>query len=586
MARTSAGLRLALALAAGATPATIAAQDPAVVAEQGVQENELYTVEELDNLLAPVALYPDPILAQLLVAATYPEQVALAQRYVQTYGAAGVDEQAWDVSVKAIARYEPVLNMLAERPNWATAVGRAYALQPGDVMASVQSLRRMAQAQGNLVTTSQQRVEVEPAAIRIVPAQPQVIYVPVYDPYVVYHRPVNYLHVHTPYWSFGMGYPIGAWLGYDFDWGTRVVYYHGWHGYGRRHTWYHVSRPYISFSGIWVSPRRTVVVINRTIVRRHVRYDGFDRYNYVHRRTHWDRRDLPGRGVYVGRGGKEQMPDRYGIPTRRNDDVYKPGKEDDGVVPRVGRAPAPGTGGPGRGGYPGTPGRGSGGRGDDDRGRGGDDRGRGNDRDDDRGRGGDSDLRNRANDANRVKPLRIGGERRPLYPGSGEDLSPDRIKGGTVARRETGGVGGGARPGAGTGGGDGTWNPRSPDPVRAPRTSADRATPRFEPIERARPVPRGEAGVPRATPRSAPSTRGYEPRSTPSTRGYEPRSTPRASIPRASAPRESAPRASAPRQSAPRASAPRASGSSGGRASAPSSGGGKGSARGGKGGRD
>lgn len=78
----------------------------------------------------------------------------------------------------SIAHYAPVLNMLVERPNWATAVGRAYAMQPGDVMASVQSLRRMARAQGNLQSTEQQRVEVEREYIRIVPAQPRVVYVP------------------------------------------------------------------------------------------------------------------------------------------------------------------------------------------------------------------------------------------------------------------------------------------------------------------------------------------------------------------------------------------------------------------------
>lgn len=572
MTRTSAGLRLALALAAGASPLVLAAQDPQVVAEAGVQDNELYTVEELDNLLAPVALYPDPILAQLLVAATYPEQVALAQRYVQTYGTAGVDEQAWDVSVKAIARYEPVLNMLAERPNWATAVGRAYALQPGDVMASVQSLRRMARAQGNLVTTDQQRVEVEREAIRIVPAQPQVIYVPVYDPYVVYYRPINYVSVRTPYWSFGIAYPIGGWLAYDVDWGTRVVYYHGWRPRGGHRHWYVDSRPYVTLSGIWVSPYRTTVIINRTIVRRHVRYDGFDRYNYVHRRTSWDRPRMPGRGVYVDRG-KPGTPDRYGIPTRRDAYPDKVGKNDGGLVPRVGRAPLPDRDDrPGNGGRPGA---GNGGRGNG-------------------GRAGGDDLRA---SGDRITPVRVGGNRRPLY--GGEDISSDRIKGGTVARRETSaGVGNGA--GNGGGNGNGSWNPRGADRVASgnsdrfgdrdrvsvPRASSERAAPRATPrgnaprndaprFERAEPTytPRGEQrSVPRASAepryeRSAPRAERSVPRASAEPRME--RSVPRAerSAPRVerSAPRmeRSAPR-SEPRSSAPRQSAPRAERGNGG----------------------
>lgn len=578
MTRSTAALRLALAFAGVTSPLALAtsvgAQEPTVTAES-YQDEQLYTVEELDNLLAPVALYPDPILAQLLIAATYPEQLELAARYVATYGTEGIDEQGWDVSVKSVAHYSPVLNMLVERPNWATALGRAYALQPGDVMASVQSLRRMARAQGNLVSTSEQRVEVERDAIRIVPAQPRVIYVPVYEPEVIYYRPVNYVSLRTPYWSFGMGYPIGGWLAYDLDWSTQVVYYHGWNGFGRRHTWYHDSRPYIVVNAVYLSPRRSVIVINRNIVHRRVAYDGFDRYNYVHRRTSWDRRDLPGRGQ-VGRGqyAKPIAPDRYGIPTRRDVGVYKPDKRDDrNVVPRVGSsAPRGNNGGarPPRGGNddrpnvpgdrPGNrPGNGNNGNGNDNgRGTG---NGRGNnsgnaDRNNDRNNGGDrSGI---VASSNRVTPVRVGGNSRPLYP-SGEDISADRVRGG-VARRETS---------SGNTSANGSWNarpgtgraepsPMSPKPDRnasrsapAPRSSS----PRYEGIDRSRSAPRVSA------------PRNSEPRMS-----VARARTPRESAPRMSAPRASAPRASAPRESGSRASAPRASSGSGA-ASKPAKGG-------------
>ena len=507
MTRSTAAIRLVLAFASSAGSLTLAtsvgAREPTARAES-VQDEQLYTVEELDNLLAPVALYPDPILAQLLIAATYPEQVQLAARYVATYGTVGIDDQAWDVSVKSVARYAPVLNMLTERPNWATAVGRAYALQPGDVMASVQSLRQMARQQGNLVTTSEQRVEVERETIRIVPAQPTVIYVPVYDPQVIYYRPVDYFSVRTPYWSFGIGYPIGGWLGYDLDWSTRVVYHHGWNSYGGRHSWFDVSRPYISFTNIYYSPHHTVVVINRNIVHRRVAYDGFDRYNVVHRRTSWDRRDLPGRGGNdVGRYAKPASPDRYGIPSRRDVGISKPDKRDQerGSVPRVGgdasRVGSVNTQPP---------------------------------------RGGAA--------SERVKPIRAGGSRQPLYPPT-EDIAPDRTRSGTVARRETSA-------------GNGTWNAR-PSVDREPSYKPARggSTPRVEP----RSAPRSERrSEPRYEPRSVPRAsepRSREPRAS-EPRASEPRSSePRARAPQASAPRQSEPRASVPRQSEPRASAPR-----------------------------
>lgn len=302
MMRTSLGIRLAMTLAALVTLApasSVAAQLPAPA---GQEQPQLFTIDELDNLLAPIALYPDPILAQVLVAATYPDQIALAARYVRTYGDRDIDLQGWDVSVKAVARYLPVLNMLAEGEDWTVAVGQAYALQPGDVMASVQGLREMAYAQGNLVSTAEQRVEYAPRAIRIIPAQPRVIYVPTYDPGIIYYQPVYYARARTSYWSFGIAFPIGVWLAYDMDWDHHDIYYHGWHGYGRQHTWYHVSRPFIAINTVYVNPYRTVVVINRNVVYRHVTYNKFDRYNTVHRKVAWDRRDLPGRGNEAQRG--------------------------------------------------------------------------------------------------------------------------------------------------------------------------------------------------------------------------------------------------------------------------------------------
>ncbi len=303
-------LAAALALAAPATSLPAQAAPTASVAD------ERWTAEELDNLLAPIALYPDPILAQVLVAATYPDQVLAAQAHVKAFGSDNIDQMPWEISVKAVARYEPVLNLLADGEDWMTALGQAYATQPVDVMNAVQRLRQMANAQGNLQSTAQQQVVVEREVIRIEPAQPQVIYVPTYDPAVVYHRPVYVTHAHPAYWSWGVAYPVGVWLTYDFDWWGHRVYYHGWHVHGPR--WVVVARPWIVINPIYVAPRHTVIVVNRGVVHRRwdTRYGR--RYGVVHRNTSFDRHDRGyrrdgGRG-YADRGNNGNNGRRVGPP--------------------------------------------------------------------------------------------------------------------------------------------------------------------------------------------------------------------------------------------------------------------------------
>lgn len=182
----------------------------------------LRSAVDLDQMLAPIALYPDPLLAQLLPAATLPEQVVLTDRYVREGGDMyQVDAQPWASSLKALARYPATLRMLDENLAWTTDLGQAFLNQPADVMDAVQRLRARALAVGNLRSTPQQNVVVNAGIIEILPASPQVIYVPVYQPEVVYvQRPP------TPdrfYISFGTGLVIGAWLNHDCDWHDREV---------------------------------------------------------------------------------------------------------------------------------------------------------------------------------------------------------------------------------------------------------------------------------------------------------------------------------------------------------------------------
>jgi hypothetical protein len=332
------GLSLALAFATGTlgTPRRLRAQAPTNLAVAA----ESWSAEELENLLAPIALYPDPILAQVLVAATYPEEIAAAATYVRRNGTDGLDDQPWNISVRAVAHYAPVLNLMAEGEEWTLALGQAYVGQPKDVMAAVQQLRRMAQAQGNLVDTDHQKIVEEREVLRIEPAQPRVIYVPTYDPAVVYFRPVYVSRAHPAHWSWGIGYPIGAWLTYDFDWWGPGVYYHGWYASGPR--WVVVARPWVVISPIYVSTRHTTVFVNRRIVHRSFDSRPLRRYAVVHRTTTFDRHGRSGRpnqsSENPGRGDERRDWDR-GRGEERRDANREQGAERRGApVPMRGRS--------------------------------------------------------------------------------------------------------------------------------------------------------------------------------------------------------------------------------------------------------
>lgn len=149
--------------------------------------------EELDALLAPIALYPDSLLAQILMAATYPLEVVQAARWAKANpklnGDAAVKKvegENWDVSVKSLVAFPNVLEMMNEKLDWTQKLGDAFLGQQKDVMDAIQRLRRQAQNTGNLESNQQQVVRSEAQSIIIEPAQPQTIYVPAYNPTVVY----------------------------------------------------------------------------------------------------------------------------------------------------------------------------------------------------------------------------------------------------------------------------------------------------------------------------------------------------------------------------------------------------------------
>jgi len=229
-------LPLALAALVAISPWGYAQTGPG---PQNSDQYEQLSPDALDELVAPFALYPDALIALILPASTVPSDLTLASRYLAN-GGAGFETQSWDDSVISLSRYPEVVTWMDENLAWTTAVGSAFVAQPVDVMNSVQRLRAAAAAAGNLDDTPEQRVvrEVveETTYIRIVPAQPNVIYVPTYDPVVVYYpQPPNYVGNVI---NFGFGFAMGSWLNYDCDWGRRGIYrgdYNpGWNHYGGR----------------------------------------------------------------------------------------------------------------------------------------------------------------------------------------------------------------------------------------------------------------------------------------------------------------------------------------------------------------
>jgi hypothetical protein len=257
------------------------AQGPYDITEQA-EDTLLFTPQELDELLAPIALYPDPLLAQILPAATFIDQIDEAARYVRQYGkSARIDDQPWDVSVKAVAHYPDTLFMMDQKYDWSVSLGQAFVNQQQDVMNAIQRLSAEAAAMGNLVSTPEQQVINEADAISIVPAYSEVMYVPQYDPQVVYVEPPD---PSFGFITFGIGFTIGAWLNRDCDWHGHRVYYHGWKGAG----WISRARPHIiDRRNIYINNKYTAININRRVMQHNTeRFRDVIRSNIQNRRVH------------------------------------------------------------------------------------------------------------------------------------------------------------------------------------------------------------------------------------------------------------------------------------------------------------
>jgi hypothetical protein len=209
------------------------------------EQTDRFRKEEMDQMLAPIALYPDSLIAQILMASTYPLEVVQAERWVQqnkTLTGDALDdalkEKSWDPSIKSLCHFPDVLFAMSDKLDQTSKLGDAFLSQKDDVIATIQQLRQKAEKQGNLKTTKEQKVIYEEDAIRIEPAVCQVVYVPVYDPLYVY-GPWWYPAYPPYYWYYPPGVIITGgfisfgphfFIGIDlfswswFDWHRHYIY--------------------------------------------------------------------------------------------------------------------------------------------------------------------------------------------------------------------------------------------------------------------------------------------------------------------------------------------------------------------------
>ena len=201
--------------------------------------------EQLESLVAPIALYPDPLLSQTLVASTYPLEIIQLQQWLEKNKtlkdkalADAVQKEPWDASIQAMAALPDVVKQLAENIKWTTDLGNAFLAQQSDVMDAVQRMRKKAQKGGNLKSSEQQKVETKEVAskqvIIIEQQNPEVVYVPSYNPTVVYGAPAYpYPPIAYPppgYYAAGMALSFGIGIAMGAAWGGGWGYNSGWGG--------------------------------------------------------------------------------------------------------------------------------------------------------------------------------------------------------------------------------------------------------------------------------------------------------------------------------------------------------------------
>ncbi len=204
------------------------------------------SADQLEQLTAPIALYPDALIAVILPASTAPADIVLAARYLKDDGNPDdVASRSWDESVKSLVHYSEVVHWMDDNLAWTKQLGEAFHDQPAEVMNAIQRLREKARAAGLLVDSPQQQILADNGLITIIPAPPDVIYVPYYDSAMLYGPPAqSYGAPGAPFLTFSAGFAVGSWLTFDCDWQRHNVWVAEHHWAQRdRHDWRHPVFP-------------------------------------------------------------------------------------------------------------------------------------------------------------------------------------------------------------------------------------------------------------------------------------------------------------------------------------------------------
>jgi hypothetical protein len=249
----------------------------------GEEELPVLSAAELEELIGPVALYPDDLLAIILPASTYPLQIVQAARFLEDLekDSSLKPDDDWDDSVVALTNYPEVVEMMSEDLDWTWRLGEAVVAQQTDVITAIETFRDRAYAAGNLKSDDFQKVSEEDGTIHITPVEEDVIYVPYYEPerVVVYQpRPVYYYYPRS-YPVYYYPYPAGYAFNYGYFWGVTTAFSIGWHSH-YLHTWHHsyYGHPYYGrhYYNNWWYRRPDIHVYNNYYVR--------DRHNVSHDR--------------------------------------------------------------------------------------------------------------------------------------------------------------------------------------------------------------------------------------------------------------------------------------------------------------
>ncbi|MCW3055871.1 MAG: hypothetical protein JWN14_5041, partial [Chthonomonadales bacterium] len=220
-------------------------------------QDAVQTPQQLQQLVAPIALYPDALIAQILAGSTYPTQVVEANRWLQQHSGSSredlaqqVNQQPWDPSVQALTQFPSVLDNLDRNLSWTSDLGDAYINQPQDVLDAVQEMRQQARQSGNLRSTPEETVTNEGQTIVIQPTNPDVVYVPAYNPWSVYGyplpvypdwNPVTGLYTSGSGISFGIGFGLAPFSRFGWGW-------HHWGSDWRQHRVNFNNHNYVSHS--------------------------------------------------------------------------------------------------------------------------------------------------------------------------------------------------------------------------------------------------------------------------------------------------------------------------------------------------